>query len=309
MRRPLFWGAVTLILLIAVGLGFRPAGSLFMQFVRNQRIVRQARGREKDPQTPKQANTIAMHLNSLGNACDDRRQYAAALQYYRRALEVARKFNLRARAEASLEMMGNTFGHMGIADSAEVYFQKAQEVAAVDTTPGRVTSSLADRAIALIRNPETNDSALAMLRRALEQAQTARTHRDVPWITYNLGICYLYRDEPDSCITILRRYVKIYRGPARDSEEACVLHNVALAFCQKSEWDSAYASYQKALADYQAINDKVNTWFVQEDIRDLGELAGDPSSYPLPPGPVAGQPYRGAQSDLHCWYMLRHVFR
>jgi tetratricopeptide (TPR) repeat protein len=249
-----------------------------------------------------------MHLNALGNACDDKRQFAAALQYYRRALEVARKFNLRARAEASLEMMGNTFGHMGVEDSSAIYFQKAQELAAIDTTPGRDVSSLGNRAISLIRNPETNDSALAMLRRALELAQAARTHRDVPWITYNLGICYLYRGEPDSCITILRRYVKLHTAPWSDSAEALVLHNVAAAFCQKHEWDSAYASFQKALVDYQAINDKVNTWFVQEDIRDLGKLSGDPSSFPLPPGPVASPPYSGAESDLRCRYMLWYMF-
>jgi tetratricopeptide (TPR) repeat protein len=239
-----------------------------------------------------------MHLNALGNACDDKRQFAAALQYYRRALEVARKFNLRARAEASLEMMGNTFGHMGVEDSSAIYFQKAQELAAIDTTPGRDVSSLGNRAISLIRNPETNDSALAMLRRALGLAQADRSPRDVPWITYNLGICYLYRGEPDSCITILRRYVKLHTAPWSDSAEALVLYNVATAFCQKREWDSAYANLRKALEDYRAIKDKVNIWSVQEDIRDIGRLAGDPNRYPLPPGPIVKPPYPGARSNL-----------
>lgn len=303
MRRPVFWGAVVIVALLALVI---PVRSISAQFRRKRIEAMHARHKEVSAQTPEGANSVAMGLNAEGNRFDRKRQFPAALQCYREALEVARKFNLRARAEASLEMMGNAFDDMGRADSAAIYYQKAQELAAVDSTPGRATSSLFNRGVSQIRDPKTNDSAVAMLRRALEQAQAAGDSRQILQISYNLGICYQYRDEPDSCIAILRRYVKLHRTPLSAGPEALVLHNIAAAFCQKSEWDSAYASFQKALEDYRTVKDNVNTWFVQEDIRDLGKLAGDPSSYPLPPGPAASPPYRGAESDLRhlLWYMF-----
>lgn len=296
MRRPVFWGAVAAILLIGVGyFGARP---VIARLGKKQRVTK-VEGRWKaTATTPEGANTAALNFNSKGNACNRRRQYAEALKNYRQALEVAREFNLKARAKASFEMIGNTFDEMGMADSAAIYYQKAQELAAVAETPGGAVSALFNRGVAQIRDEETSDSAVSMLRRAVTLAQADGDYRMERQATYNLGISYLYRHEPDSCISILRRYAKLHTAGLGAGQEALVLYNVGIAFCQKREWDSAYASFLTALNDYRTVEDKVNTWFVLEDIRDLGKLAGDPNGFPLPPGPAVKPPYRGAKSNL-----------
>jgi tetratricopeptide (TPR) repeat protein len=271
----MFWGAVVIIVLLALVI---PVRSILARSRRMKAEAKHARHSELAAQTPEGAYSVAMGLNGKGNVFDRKRKFAAALQCYRQALEIERKFNLRARAEASLEMIGNTFDDMGKADSAAIYYQKAQELAAVDTTPGRVTSSLFNRGVSQIRNPETNDSAVAMLRRALEQAQAAGDSRQALEITYNLGMSYLYAFRPDSCISYLRKYVELHRSSLDTKWDAIVHFNTGFAFGQKREWDSAYFHFARALDDDNILQNKIDIWSLQQDIDSVRRWGGIPET-------------------------------
>jgi len=301
----MFWGAVVVLsLIVLVGFGIRPVRSMMAQSMRKHRAAKQARYREQTSQTAEGANSVAMSLNMKGNALDRKREFAAALQCYREALEVARKFQLKPRAQASMEMMGNAFDEMGMADSAAIYYQKSREIAEVDTTQGRVMRNLFNRGVSLIRNRETNDNGVAMLRQALEQAQAAGDSQLVLQITYNLGIGYLYGFKPDSCVTYLRRYVELCRGNLDTKWDAIVHFNTGLAFGQKREWDSAYVHFAKALDDDYILRNKTDIWLLQQDMdsaRGWGGIPETPADHKVPRIPRP----KGVNLDWDLYLMSR----
>jgi tetratricopeptide (TPR) repeat protein len=175
MRPWLFWGAIgVIVLVLAVYVGARPARRTLGAVRRRQRANRIARSREQTAETPEGANSVAMSFNIKGNGLANKYRFQEAIACYRQALDVARKFNLRPRAQASLEMIGNAFDGLHMPDSAAIYYQKAQELAEADTDRRAVIVGYWNRGVSLIRNPETNDSAQSLIRRALALAEDAR---------------------------------------------------------------------------------------------------------------------------------------
>jgi len=275
----MFWGAVVVLsLIVLVGFGIRPVRSMMAQSMRKHRAAKQARYRELTSQTPEGADRIATSLIMKGNTLDDKWQSAAALQYYREALEVARKFNLKSSAENSQEMMGAAFDHLGMADSAAVYYQKALEIAEVDTIPRNVASTLYNRGVSLLHDPETNDSGLAMMQHALRQATDLRDTLFAHDIIYELGVGFLWGFRPDSCISYLRRYVVLRHNHLDRKWDAMVNFNTGLAFGQKKEWDSAYVHFAKALDDDYVLRDKTDIWLLQQDIDSVRKWGGIPET-------------------------------
>jgi len=306
MRPWLFRGAAIALLLILAGyFAARPLRRLQGAIRRNRRTARTAQSRRQLAETPEGANSVTMGLIAKGNALARKYRFQEAITYYRQALEIARKFNLRPRAQAGLEMIGNAFDELRMADSAAIYYQKAQELAEADTSRRAVILGYWNRGVSLIRDPETNDSAQTLIRRALALAEAAHDTPDLGQITYNLGMCFLYGFKPDSCLKYLRKYAELEHHQVSGKWNATVAFNAGFAFCQQKEWDSAYRNFASALEYNSRLRNKTDIWLLQQDLDSVREWGSIPPSEADRARKRVPQPH-GVTLDFNMYLMGRY---
>jgi tetratricopeptide (TPR) repeat protein len=275
MRPGFFLGAVALVLLVAAGFyGIPFIRRVTVPIRRRHRAAMHAQRWKQLANTPEGADRWTVKLIVAGNKQFRVRHYPEALRSYYEALDVARKFNFRSRAGACFINIANTYNGMGSADSAEVYYRKAGELAAFDTSSVNAAAVGQERGAALVYDLGKQDSAIVLLRRTIEQAHNQGKTRDELLATGNLGALYLLANEPDSSTVILRRAVELARRSLDGRQLAQSLRNLGLAFCQIQAWDSAYNTLQNAFDAYYRFNDQRLMWFVRDDLDSIRKWAG-----------------------------------
>jgi len=228
--------------------------------------------------TPERANELAWTLNYAGITHAKRREYAQALTCFHEALAVARRFNLRERAEASYEDIGNVYDELGYPDSAAYYYERGRDLARLDTTGRSLTTLTLNRGAALIRGWGTRDSAEAALRQALERAHERGEQQSEMLAAHNFGVLFLERYKPDSAIPLFHRALGLALVRHDRESRRAALYNLARAFHLKSEWDSAYAYFRGLLELCQTPMYRREVRAIRRAMEGIRELVSDVDS-------------------------------
>lgn len=219
--RGLLWLALLLVVVMLVITGFNLAHD---------------RAASAPPRSPRaalsRANAQARALNRLGNRLADAGDYRRAFACYRRALELAREFELRERALATVHALGILYhqraerqqrqpeSRLQDLDSAEACYRRALEMSRLLADSGAEARVLIDLGILYARSRQELTNGELLFSMALRLSQTKKAGFEQALAGYYRGLVRFSRQALDSALTDFEAARALFESLGNKSSQA-----------------------------------------------------------------------------------------
>jgi len=235
----------------------------------------------------KRGNLMSLDNASLnefikkGNNAYDKSNYKKAIEYYEKALEIAREIGNKLGEGTALGNLGLVYGGLGKIKKAMEYYEKALEIAREIGNKLGEGAALANLGLIYGDLGEVK-RAIEYYEKALEIAREIGNKSGEGTALGNLGLVYRDLGEVKKAMEYYEKALEIAQEIGNELGEGAALANLGLAYGDLGEVKKAIEYYKKALEIARDIGNKsgegaalANLGLVYGDLGEVNFLFGD----------------------------------
>ena len=207
-------------------------------------------------------------LGNLGSAYYRLGQIDKAIEYYQKSLEIDRDIGYRSGKGVNLGNLGLAYADLGQIDKAIEYYQQALVIARDIGDRRNEGTWFGDLGLAYADLGQTN-KAIEYYQKALEIARDIGDRRNEGIWLGNLGLAYADLGQIDKAIEYYQKALEIARDIGAKRGEGDRLGNLGLAYYRLGQIDKAIEYYQQALIIAREIKDPYIESFVLKNLEKL----------------------------------------
>jgi CHAT domain-containing protein/tetratricopeptide (TPR) repeat protein len=194
-------------------------------------------------------------LNNLAGIYRSQGNFSKALEFYQLSLQTLRSLGDQRRVALTENNLGDIYNAIGQYAAALAFYERALQV--IQNLGDRRMESVILSNIAIVHdNRGAYSQALALFERALAIQRSLSDLRAEGITLSNIGAVYDKQKQNREALEAYGKALEIMRQVGDRSGEATVLSNIGLVFSRQAMYDDAQNAYHQALAIYRALGER-----------------------------------------------------
>lgn len=200
--------------------------------------------------------------------------YSKSLEYWLKALEVAKNIESGKYTADALHQIGFTYLKMGDPENALVNFQNAAKFYASLNDNTDLAGVYNDMGL-IYRSWGRYDSALEFYLKSYKLYERLNNAEGMAIASNSIGQIYYYRENYSKAIDYFSSYMEINQGLGNYRAVAGACNNIASAYMELNHLEKALDYYMKAFSIYDSLGVKIGVGVIQDNIGTLFYSKGD----------------------------------
>lgn len=200
-------------------------------------------------------SVIASLLNNMAGVYRSRGDFAKALAFYEQSLETLTKSGDQRRIALTTSNIGAVYNALGQDAKALSYYEQALTIARQIADRSSESIYLSNMAI-IHDNQGEYAKALALYTQALSIHRELKDTRAEGTTLSNMGVIFDRQGEFSKALDNYRQSLEIARSTGDRTAEATILSNIGQVFSRTQRYGDAQTAMQQALSIYRALGEK-----------------------------------------------------